>query len=123
MALSPTTEPGVFAIPELGRMIKLTEWEEMDVYDTLALPAATQLAGNTLTFFTGVENRRSVHEVDAGEVQSRAFNFDEAGQREADRTRAVRRARGEQADALALQARRMDFWADRLVRVQVKVRQ
>ena len=60
MALIPTQRPGEFIIPELGRAIQLTEWEEMDIYDTMALPAATALAGNTLTYYTGVENRRAV---------------------------------------------------------------
>lgn len=60
MGLMPTNEPGVFAIPEIQKLVKLTEWEEKDIYDTIAIDAATQLAGNTFELFTDVENKRDI---------------------------------------------------------------
>jgi len=57
MALLPTNKPGEFAIPELGRVIRLTEWEEMDIYDTVAVAAAVQLTNATLNFYTNVQGK------------------------------------------------------------------
>jgi len=57
MPLTPTNVPGVFLLPEIGAEIKLSEWEEMDIYDTVALPATTVLAGNVLNFFRNVGNK------------------------------------------------------------------
>lgn len=60
MSLLPTNDPGVFVIPELGKNVRLSEWEEKDIYDTVALPAATQLVGNEIEFFTTVEGKRDI---------------------------------------------------------------
>lgn len=60
MALLATNNPGEFAIPELGRIIRLTEWEEKDIYDTVALANTTSLDGNIVEFFLNVQAKRDV---------------------------------------------------------------
>jgi len=58
MPLTQTNDPGKFALPELGVIIQISEWEEKDVYDTLAIDGGTQLAGETFPFFTDVEQKQ-----------------------------------------------------------------
>ena len=52
MALIGTGKPGEFQIPELGKTINLTEWEEADIYDTVAIAAQVSLQGGTISFYT-----------------------------------------------------------------------
>ncbi len=60
--LVPTDKPGEFAIPALGTKIALKDWEEKDIYDTIAIGGGAQLAGvvDLLEFFTNVQGKRRV---------------------------------------------------------------
>lgn len=53
-------QPGVFQTPE-GRVIKLSEWDEMDVYDTIVFPGGETLqAISEVTFFTAVQGKAKI---------------------------------------------------------------
>ena len=62
MALIPTQNRGEFQISELGKKIRLTEWEEMDIYDTIALVAGAALVGGypELNFFQNIQGKRRI---------------------------------------------------------------
>lgn len=62
MSLIPVPgTPGAFAIPGLGKTIKLTEWSEQDIFDTWVLPATAQLqVVNELRFYTNVDGKNPI---------------------------------------------------------------
>jgi hypothetical protein len=60
--LVPTNVPGEFAIPALGAKIALKDWEEKDIYDTIAIGGGAQLVNDvdTLEFYTNVQGKRRI---------------------------------------------------------------
>lgn len=57
MSLIATKEPGVFIMPELGKQINLTEWEEADIYDTAAIASGSTFQGGRIEFFTSPQGK------------------------------------------------------------------
>lgn len=58
MPLQQTSDPGKFALPELGLFITISEWEEKDIFDTIAIDGGTTLSGENFPFFTDVEQKQ-----------------------------------------------------------------
>ena len=50
-------EAGTFFIPALDKKIKIVEWHEGDVYDTVAIPAGAVAAGTNFQFFNNIQNK------------------------------------------------------------------
>jgi hypothetical protein len=62
-AIRPTGQAGEFAIPGIGKTIKLVQWREGDIYDTvlLATAAGAVTAGSEFQLFRDIQGKDKQH--------------------------------------------------------------